>query len=115
MRQKFLLLCLDYNHPTWLHSPLKVIFYSFGKGEGVIFKLSYNYMKQISLQIMMEKIINDSITSFRFNHLKLLCRNNALLTLNFMLLENAPCVECMDKGLCFLLFSFPFIKSTDHI
>ena len=21
---------------------------------------------------------------------------------NFMLLENAPCVECMDKGLCFL-------------
>ena len=31
------------------------------------------------------------------------CRNNALLTLNFMLLENAPCVECMDKGLCFLL------------
>ena len=30
------------------------------------------------------------------------CRNKALLTLNFMLLENAPCVECMDKGLCFL-------------
>ena len=31
------------------------------------------------------------------------CRNNALLTLNFMLLENAPCVECIDKGLCFVL------------
>ena len=26
-----------------------------------------------------------------------------MLTLNFMLLENAPCVEWMDKGLCFLL------------
>ena len=31
------------------------------------------------------------------------CRNNALLTLNFMLLENAPCVKYKDKGLCFLL------------
>ena len=31
------------------------------------------------------------------------CRNNALLTLHFMLLENAPCVECMNKGLCFFL------------
>ena len=31
------------------------------------------------------------------------CRNNALFTLKFKLLENAPCVECMDKGLCFLL------------
>ena len=30
-------------------------------------------------------------------------QTNALLTLNFMLLENAPCVEFMDKGLCFLL------------
>ena len=24
-------------------------------------------------------------------------------TLNFMLLENAPCEECIDKGMCFLL------------
>ena len=31
------------------------------------------------------------------------CINKALLTLNFVLRENAPCVECMDKGLCFLL------------
>ena len=26
-----------------------------------------------------------------------------MFTLYFMLLENAACVECMDKGLCFLL------------
>ena len=31
------------------------------------------------------------------------CRNNALLTLNCMLREYAPCMECIDKGLCFLL------------
>ena len=31
------------------------------------------------------------------------CINNVFLILNFMLLENAPCVECIDKGLCFLL------------
>ena len=38
-----------------------------------IFKLSYNYMKMISLQNIMEKIIiNDSITSILFNILKLL-------------------------------------------
>ena len=34
-------------------------------GKGVaIFKLSYNYMKMISLQNVMEKIINDIITLF---------------------------------------------------
>ena len=38
-----------------------------------IFKLSYNYMKIISLQNVMEKIINDIITLFLFNILKLLC------------------------------------------
>ena len=38
-----------------------------------IFKLSYNYMKMISLQYVMEKIINDIITLFLFNILKLLC------------------------------------------
>ena len=38
-----------------------------------IFKLSYNYMKMISLQNVMEKIINDIITLFLFNILKLLC------------------------------------------
>ena len=32
------------------------------------------------------------------------CRNIALLTLNFMLLENAPCVECMVKETGFLLY-----------
>ena len=40
-----------------------------------IFKLSYNYMKMISLQNVMGKIINDNITLpvFLFNILKLLC------------------------------------------
>ena len=38
-----------------------------------IFKSSYNSMKIISLQIAMEKIINDYITLFLFNILKLLC------------------------------------------
>ena len=38
-----------------------------------IFKLSYNYMKMISLQNVMEKIINDIITLYLFNILKLLC------------------------------------------
>ena len=38
-----------------------------------IFKLSYYYMKIISLQNVMEKMINDSITLFLFNILKLLC------------------------------------------
>ena len=37
-----------------------------------IFKLSYNYMKMISLQNVMGKMINDIITLFRFNILKLL-------------------------------------------
>ena len=36
------------------------------------FKLSYNYMKIISLQNVMEKLINDIITLFLFNILKLL-------------------------------------------
>ena len=39
----------------------------------VIFKLSYNYMKMISLQNVMEKIRNVIITSILFNILKLLC------------------------------------------
>ena len=47
--------------------------YCFGKGVA-IFKLSYNYIK-ISLQNDMEKIINDTITLFLFNILKLLCSN----------------------------------------
>ena len=38
-----------------------------------IFKLSYNYMKMISLQNVMEKIINDIITLFLLNILKPLC------------------------------------------
>ena len=38
-----------------------------------IFKLSYNYMEMISLQNVMEKIINYIITLFLFNMLKLLC------------------------------------------
>ena len=40
-----------------------------------IFKSSYNYMKMISLQNVIEKIINDNITLFLFNILKLLCLN----------------------------------------
>ena len=36
------------------------------------FKLSYNYLKLISLQNDMEKIINDIITVFLLNILKLL-------------------------------------------
>ena len=43
-----------------------------GKGV-VIFKLSYNYMNMVSLQNIMGKIINDSITLFLFNIFKLLC------------------------------------------
>ena len=35
-----------------------------------IFKLSYNYMKITSLQNVVEKIINDSITLFMYNILK---------------------------------------------
>ena len=38
-----------------------------------IFKLSYNYLKMISLQNVMEKIINDIITLFLFNIIKILC------------------------------------------
>ena len=38
-----------------------------------ICKLSYNHMKMISLQNVIEKIINDSITLFLFNILKLSC------------------------------------------
>ena len=38
-----------------------------------IFKLLYKYMKMISLQNVMGKIINDIITLFLFNILKLLC------------------------------------------
>ena len=38
-----------------------------------IFKLSCCYMKMISLQNVMEKIINDIITLFHFNIFKLLC------------------------------------------
>ena len=37
-----------------------------------IFKLSYNYMKMISLQNYKEKIINDIIILFLFNILKLI-------------------------------------------
>ena len=47
-------------------------FIVFGKGVA-IFKLSYNYMKMISLQNIIAKIINDIITLFLFNILKLLC------------------------------------------
>ena len=51
-----------------------VISWIYCYGEGVtIFKLLYNYMKTISLQNFMEKIINDIITLFLFNILKLLC------------------------------------------
>ena len=38
-----------------------------------IFKLSYNFMKMISLQNVTEKIINDIIALFLFNISKLLC------------------------------------------
>ena len=31
------------------------------------------------------------------------CRNKTMLTLNFMLRENAPWIECIDKSPCFLL------------
>ena len=50
------------------------VFFFFGKGVA-IFKLSYNYMKLISLQNVMGKILNDSIILFLFNILKLLCSN----------------------------------------
>ena len=42
-----------------------------------MFKLSYIYMKMMSLQTVnvIEKIINDSIKSFMFDVLKLLCSN----------------------------------------
>ena len=38
-----------------------------------ILKSSYNYMKMISLQNVMEKIVNGIVILFRFNILKLLC------------------------------------------
>ena len=38
-----------------------------------IFKLSYSYKKMISLQNVMKEIINDIITLFLFDILKLLC------------------------------------------
>ena len=46
-----------------------------------IFKLSYNYMKMISLQNVMGKIINDIITLFLFNILKLLCSHFCIFIL----------------------------------
>ena len=49
-----------------------------------IFKLSYNGMKMISLQNVMEKIINDSITLFLFNILKVLCSNFFYIYLIFL-------------------------------
>ena len=59
--------------------------YCFGKGGGVAkFKLSYRYMKMISLQNVMEKIINDIITLFLFNILKLLCSNFLYIYLIFL-------------------------------
>ena len=48
------------------------------------FKLSYNYMKMISLQNGMEKTINDIITLFLFNILKLLCSNCLYIYLIFL-------------------------------
>ena len=45
--------------------------YCFGKGVA-IFKLSYYYMNMVSLQNVMEKLINDSFTSFPFKILKLI-------------------------------------------
>ena len=47
-------------------------FFVLEKGLAIL-KLSYNYMKMISLQNVMEKIINDIITLFLFDILKLLC------------------------------------------
>ena len=40
-----------------------------------VFKSTFNYMKKISLKNLRKKIINDSITLFLFNILKLLCPN----------------------------------------
>ena len=58
---------------SWIHW--------FGKGVA-IFKLSYSYM--ISVQTVMEKIINDSITLFLYNILKLLCSNFLYIYLIFL-------------------------------
>ena len=46
--------------------------YCFGKGDGYI-EVSCKFMKMLSLPNVMEKIINDSITLYLFNILKLLC------------------------------------------
>ena len=48
------------------------------------FKLSNDYMKMISLQNVMEKIINDIITLFLLNILKLLCSNCLYIYLIFL-------------------------------
>ena len=47
--------------------------YCFGKGGLLYSSCHTKYMEMISLQNVMEKIMNDIITLFLFNILKLLC------------------------------------------
>ena len=72
-------------------------------GKGVtIFKLSYNYMKMISLQNVMEKIINDIITLFLFNILN----NCAPIFCTFILLSYI--------NVCIELFGGSHLRATVH-
>ena len=64
-----------------------------------IFKLSYNYMKMISLQNVMEKIINDIFTLFLLNILKLLCSNFCTFFVQFILFSYINvCIEWLGES-----------------
>ena len=60
-----------------------------------IFKLSYNYTKMISLQNVMEKIMNDIVTLFLFYILKLLCSNFLYIYLIFL---HHVCIELFGES-----------------
>ena len=77
--------------------------YCFGKGVA-IFKMSYNYMKMISLHNVMETIRNDSITLFLFNILKLLCSIFGTIIL-FSYIN--VCIElCVESHLRAIVYKF---------
>ena len=66
--------------------------------------LSYNYMKMISLQNVLEKISNDSIKLFVFNILKSLCSNFCIFIL-FSYIN--VCIElCSESHLRATVYKF---------
>ena len=62
-----------------------------------IFKLSYNYMKMTFLQNVMEKKINDIITLFLFNILKLLCSYLCIFIL-FSYINVNVCIQWIGES-----------------